>query len=229
LQSPAPPLLRRAFSLSGVVPLGAFLVFHLAVGLRALGGEERLASTLDAIHQSRGFPLLEAMLVYAPLLVHAAIGVSLVVTGETLVERTPYSPAVTAGMRATGTLAAGFLALHVAETRLSAGYAPADGGALTTTLAARLSSTHLGIPWHGVGYLVGAGCVAFHFAVGCWGLYARSAHGQGSSGRRRGAAWLAAVVGTALGLGFADVVVFEATGVRMLGKPPSAQPAQACP
>jgi succinate dehydrogenase / fumarate reductase cytochrome b subunit len=215
---------------SGVLPLGAFLLFHLAVNARALRGEGALVATLDGLHRSRALAATEAVVVFAPLLLHGVIGLWLVWSREPFVEPTPYSPPVLAALRGTGVVVALFLAMHLVELRFGiAGHRP-DGGALATVLAANLGATRFGVPWRGVAYLIAVGCVAFHFVVGCWGLYARSGHGQASPHRLRWAALGAAVAGVALGVGFADVVVFHATGTRLIGgSAAAAPPAHACP
>jgi hypothetical protein len=58
--------------------------------------------------------------------------------------------------------------------------------------------------------------VCFHFAAGLWALFATTPRGEAGRARRR-AAWWAAAVGAALWVLFADVVVFRATGSRLLG------------
>jgi succinate dehydrogenase / fumarate reductase cytochrome b subunit len=213
-----------------VLPLGAFLVFHLGVNVRALQGETAFAATLDALHRSRAWAVAEVLLVYVPLLLHAALGVWLVGKREPFVAPAPYPAPVLGMLRATGAVAAVFLVAHLVSLRFPlAGLGP-DGGTLTTLLTSSLSSTRLGVPWQGVGTLFAVGCVAFHFVTGCWGVYARSAHGKADARRRRWAALGAGVVGVALGFGFADVAVFDATGVRLVGpRSMGDAPLQSCP
>jgi succinate dehydrogenase / fumarate reductase cytochrome b subunit len=233
--APVPPPdrspLQRAFSLSGLLPLGAFLVLHLWMNARALGGEGRFAAGVDALHGSPLFSFAEAAFVFAPLALHAALGLRLALTRVTFVDPSPYPPPVLAIMRGTGIVVAGFLVLHLFELRFRVvGGARPGGGELGTLLAAGLSSTRLGVPWRAVGYLVAVGCVAFHFAAGSWGFFARTRRGQERPRARRQAAWGAALVGVTLALGFADVVVFHATGARLVGgEGPGERPARPCP
>jgi succinate dehydrogenase / fumarate reductase cytochrome b subunit len=230
LQPLAPSPLRRAFSLSGVLPLGAFLVLHLGVDARALWGDAAFASTIDALHRSRAVAVVETVFVLAPLLLHAAFGVWLVVTREPFLEPTPYTPPFLAAIRGTGLVAAVFVVAHLVELHVRVAGSRLDGGMLATLLTSHLSSTRFGVPWLGVGYVVGVGCVVFHFVVGCWGVYARSAHGRADRRRPRRAAVGAVAVGLLLGFGFADVVVFEATGMRLVGgRAPGGPSGQRCP
>jgi succinate dehydrogenase / fumarate reductase cytochrome b subunit len=213
-----------------VLPLGAFLFFHLGVNLRALSGDAAFAGIVDALHRSRGFAVAEAVVLGAPLLLHATLGLWLTWKGEPLARPSPYAPPLLAALRATGVVAAVFVVAHLFDVRFRIALPRPAGAELASLLAAEMSSTRFGIPWRAAAYVAAAGCVAFHFVVGCWGAYARSAHGMAGTRRRTAAAVVAAVVGVALGVGFGDVVVFHATGMRLLGgHAPGAAPVQACP
>ncbi len=213
-----------------MLPLGVFLVLHLWMNARALWGDAAFASTVDAMHRSRALTFVEVAFVFAPLLVHGLIGLRLAVEREPLVVPSPYTPWTLAAMRASGVVVAAFLVMHLFDLRFRATGARLGGGELGTLLAAGLSSTSAGVPWRGVAYLVAVACTAFHFAAGSWGFYARSRQGQGSAGRLRWAATGAGVVGVALTLGYADVVVFHATGARLIGGKAAGERApKACP
>jgi succinate dehydrogenase/fumarate reductase cytochrome b subunit (b558 family) len=232
--APLPPSdpspLRRAFSISGALPLGAFLLVHLAVNLRALRGDEAFATTVAAMQRSRAVAVSEYLLVLAPLLLHGAIGVWLVARGEPLADPPPYSRVVAAWVRVTGVVAALFVAVHLVDLGFPVGPHHRDAATLSTVLSARLSSTAFAVPWRGAGYLVAVACVAFHFVTGCWGMYARTPHARADRGRLRLAAVAAIVVGVGITVGYADVVVFHATGARLLGgRAPENVPARACP
>jgi succinate dehydrogenase / fumarate reductase cytochrome b subunit len=223
---------QRLFSLSGVLPLGAFLVVHAVVNARALRGEDAFAAAVRLFEHVPALGLVEALLVFAPLAVHAAIGLWLVVARIPLARPSPYPTGVRTAMRATGVLAIAFLAMHLPELRFRTPGARPGHGELLTVLTADLSSTWHGVPWRGVVYLAAAGCVAFHFAAGLWGFLATSFGDAGAGGRRfrRGAAWCAAIAGSALWLLLTDVVVLHATGTRLLGEPAAQEPATGeCP
>jgi succinate dehydrogenase/fumarate reductase cytochrome b subunit len=100
---------------------------------------------------------------------------------------------------------------------------------LLAVLDADLSSMYRGLPWRAIAYLVGSACVCFHFAAGLWGFFAGTPRGENPRTRRR-AGWWAIAVGAALWLLFADVVVYHATGARLLGGAPHDEAASArCP
>ncbi|MGH7434874.1 MAG: hypothetical protein ACRENE_04300 [Polyangiaceae bacterium] len=223
-----PSLLRRAFSLSGAAPLGAFVLVHLVVNARSLWGDEAFASTVNAMQRSRAVAVAEYALVLAPLLFHGALGMWLVARGEMLADPPPYSRPVAAWVRVTGLVAAAFVVGHLVDLGIPVGPHHPDAAALSSLLVARLSSTELGVPWRAAGYLLGAACVSFHFVAGCWGMYARTPHARADRRRPRWAALGALAAGVAITVGFAGVVVFDATGMRLYGTPVEAA-AAACP
>ena len=226
---PAAPRIRRASPLSGAVPLGAFLVVHLAMNARALSGSWAFSSTVEALDQVPRQPLVEAVFVFAPLVFHGALGLWLVATRRQL-GPSPYAPAVRAAMRVTGVVVLAFLALHLPSIRFHVPGTRLRGGELATLLDAQLSTMSHGVPWPGLVYLIGTTCVAMHFACGLWGFYATTRTGRESARRRRQAAWGALGLGVAMGIAFADVVVLRATGSAMFAGNPLPPPATAaCP
>lgn len=220
---------RRAFSLSGVIPLGAFIVLHLALNARALGGGWAFARTVDALDRTPGLPVVESLLVFAPLVFHGALGLWLVSSGRSLPSPAPYPRGLRVAMRATGAGVLAFLAVHLPGVRFHARGTRLGGGALATVLDAQLSTTWHGVPWVGLVYLAGTACVTFHFACGLWGSYAATRAGRESALRRKRAAWGALGLGVLMWATFADVVALRATGAALLGGeslPPATQP---CP
>jgi succinate dehydrogenase/fumarate reductase cytochrome b subunit (b558 family) len=208
---------RRLLSLSGVLPLGAFLLAHLAINARALRGDAAFVSAVHALHGIPGLALLEWLFVFAPLVVHATVGLWLVVTRRPLAEPSPYPDALRTAVRATGVAAIAFLALHLPELRFRTPGARLDGDELAAVLMADLSSTWHGVPWRGAAYLAGAACVTFHFAAGLWAFFATTRAGRSARARKWGG-WGAAAIGAATWVMFANIVVFHATGARLLGK-----------
>lgn len=204
-----PAALNRLFSLTGLVPLGAFLLIHVAINASVLWGATNFDHATAALHGIPALWLLEAALVFAPLTVHAGLGLWLVLARATLALPRPYPPAVRVAMRATGAVAAVFLAAHLLEFRFHDARLRLDGAELQTLLSADLSSTAHGLPWRGAAYLIGTACVSFHFVGGVWGAAA-----SGRNGTRRWAAAALGALGALLWMTFVAVVVFHATGAR---------------
>ncbi|HEY4013317.1 MAG TPA: hypothetical protein VGM06_08260 [Polyangiaceae bacterium] len=207
------PLLHRLFSWSGVAPLGAFLLVHLAVNVAALRGETAFAR---AVHVVAGLPvlwLIEMFVVLAPLFFHGGVGLYLAVTRTPLTGHSPYPESLRAAVRITGVVALAFVAMHLPELRFRVRGVHLGAGELETLLAADLSSVSHGVPWRGAAYLVGTACVTFHFAAGLWGWLAQ----RRPAASRRWTAWGAGALGAVIWLLLADVVVFHATGSRLFG------------
>jgi succinate dehydrogenase / fumarate reductase, cytochrome b subunit len=219
-RSSPPALVGRLFSLSGVVPLGAFLFLHLALNARSLSGDAAFARAVQALHAwpALVLALVEWVFIFVPLLGHSAIGLWMVVTRAPLRNPAPSSRALRVAMRATGVGAAAFVVMHLIEVRFHSVGARLDGPALLTVLVADLSSTWHGVPWRGAAYLVGTGCIAFHFAAGLWSWFGTTRPGQGGQARKW-AGWAAGAIGAGLWVLAANIVVFQATGVRLFGGP----------
>jgi succinate dehydrogenase / fumarate reductase cytochrome b subunit len=205
------------FSVCGVLPLGAFLVLHLVVNVRALSGDGAFAALVDRLNRTPGMAVVEWVFVFLPLAVHGALGLVALVAREPIVVPSPYPAGVALALRVTGAVAAVFLVLHLAEVRFRRGATPLGGYEVASVLDGGLSSTLYGVPWRAAGYILAAACVSFHFAAGAWGIYARSSAAVDRPKLRTWAAWGAGLVGVVLALGFGDVVVYRATGARLFG------------
>jgi succinate dehydrogenase / fumarate reductase cytochrome b subunit len=212
-------LVLRAFRLSGVVPLGLFVVVHAALNARALAGDGAFLDATRAFGSGPALVLVETVLVFAPLLFHAAVGLWIMVARVPLAAESPYPPALRMAVRVTGVLAIAFLAMHLPELRFRTLAARPDGAALLATLDADLSTMRYGLPLRGVAYLLGSACVCFHLAAGLWGYFATTPRGQDGRARRF-AAWWSVAVGVILWVVFANVAVYHATGARLLGGRP---------
>lgn len=212
------PRVHRLFSLCGVLPLGAFLVVHLAINAAALGGDAAFARAVHLAHRLPALWLFESLFIFAPLLVHGGIGLWMVVTRTPLAESSPYPDALRIALRATGVVAVAFVAMHLPELRWRAPGVRLGAGELETLLVADLSTVWHGVPWRGAAYLVGTGCVTFHFAAGMWGWLMTTRLGARSRARRW-VGWGAGAVGAAVWVLLANVVVFHATGSRLFGEP----------
>jgi succinate dehydrogenase / fumarate reductase cytochrome b subunit len=206
-------VLRWLHSLSGVLPVGVFMLLLLAAHAKALEGPEAHRRALELVSGSLALQLV----VLVPLAFHAGYGLWLVRGARLNAGRYPTTANWSYTLqRVTGIVALGFIALYAFLFWL-----PAQRGSLTAadvypTLQAQLSSTWAGIPWLALGLVVGVGACCFHLANGLgdfcvrWGL-TRSRRGRSAAGLLFG---LLGVVLFAVGL---RTVVFLATGWRMLG------------
>lgn len=188
--------LRRCFELSGVVPLGVYLLVHVVSYARVLFGSDDFG-LLDG--PSLALSLLGVAVVWLPLGFHAAYGAWLSTRAlPEARERKQYALL----MRASGLSALAFLVWHALwfSWPLKRGQlAPED---VTERLAATLSSTSDGLPLVAALHLLGLGAVCAHFG---WG-FARFLEGWGVARARSARLGAGLVSATLFGVGAATLI-----------------------
>jgi succinate dehydrogenase / fumarate reductase cytochrome b subunit len=108
-------LIRRLHSLSGLVPVGAYLVVHLLTNASILDGPRTFQQQVDAIH-SLGLilPLVEWTFIFIPLIFHSVVGVLIAIEAIPNTGSYPYSGNVRYSLqRATAWIALVFIFWHV--------------------------------------------------------------------------------------------------------------------
>lgn len=76
-------VIRRLHSLTGIIPLGVYMVIHLATNASLLNGTQTFQRAVYSIHALGGMlAVVEWGLILAPLLFHGLLGVWIVSTGE---------------------------------------------------------------------------------------------------------------------------------------------------
>lgn len=225
-------ILRKVFSLTGVVPIGCFLVMHLWSYSSALNGRHAFASDAANASQSAYRWVIEALLVWLPLLFHAVYGIIISFEARPNTRAYPYARNWAYVLqRVSGVVVLLFIGYHAYRVPIQVALGNLDQDDVFSELCATLSSTVTGgIPAVAVGYLVGIAAACYHFANGLtnfcfsWGITTS----RQASRRVAGVAGLVAIGLFALG---ASSVVYFATGSRVvLGWPASASspPAIGC-
>lgn len=163
-------LVYRLFSLSGLIPVGAFLVVHLLTNASVLGGAASFQSRVDMIH-SLG-PLLlpvEFLFIFLPMAFHAAVGFAIIAGGLPNVGSYPYVGNVRYTLqRATGMIAFAFILWHVIQLHWMG--APLGGGKFDphhATSSAASAIAPLGVS---ILYAIGVLSAVFHLSNGLWTL-----------------------------------------------------------
>jgi succinate dehydrogenase / fumarate reductase, cytochrome b subunit len=210
-----PSRLRRLFSLSGVVPLGVFLVLHLWTGAALLSSHATYDRQAAALHGGPIVGALEVLLVIVPLAFHALYGAWLAFQPRPPVHTYP-SALMLSLERVSGLVVLLFVVAHLRATLVPAWSGHLLVGSYSTRLVEDLSSTEAGVPWTALGYLVGLAATVFHLTAGVtsfgigWGLV------RGAAAERR-TRLFARGAGIALFSIGAATVVALATGTRFLG------------
>jgi succinate dehydrogenase/fumarate reductase cytochrome b subunit (b558 family) len=163
--------LRRLHSATGILPVGAFFVAHLWINARALQGAAPFERVTDRLQHWPLLALLEVVLVYVPLTVHAALGARIVWQGGPALPRGPGDkPWAVPLQRLTGVVSLLFLLLHVWQFRIQLLLGNVTSADFFPLLCDRLSTTtSAGIPLNAALYLVGLAATSYHFANGVLG------------------------------------------------------------
>jgi succinate dehydrogenase/fumarate reductase cytochrome b subunit (b558 family) len=216
-KSHRPYLLRKLHSLSGVLPVGAFMCFHLWENSRALQGQQQFDEAVAGINHMPFLPVLEWGLILGPLFFHALYGVKLALESKPNVGGYTYSRNwMYTLQRVAGLVAFAFILFHLYEywgQKLTGKLAPEQ---FYPALCQNMSYAVGPVPVVGLIYAVGISACVFHFANGLWGF----CFSWGVTVSRRSqqlAATVFGVLGLAvLVLGLTTVAYF-ATGSRFPG------------
>ena len=171
---------RRLHSLTGLVPVGGFLVIHLATNASILDGPETFQRRVDMIHSIGPVSLffLEWAFIFLPILFHGLIGLIIVTRGKRNLASYPYGENWRYTLqRATGVIAFLFIIWHVfhmhgwfkfawwtEHVARPLGGAQFDHHHATATAAEAIQAS----PIIGVIYAVGILAAVYHLANGLW-------------------------------------------------------------
>jgi len=231
-KSRRPFLWRKLHSLSGVLPVGGFLVFHLWENSRALQGQEQFDEMVRGIDRMPYLPFLEFGGVLAPLAFHAGYGIKLALESKPNVGRYTFTRNwMYTLQRVTGLLAFCFIVYHLSELWFQKVTGKLTPDQFYTTLCAGLSSTIGPVPVVALAYILGIAACVFHFANGLWGF----CFSWGLTVSRRSQQMAATVFGI-LGLVVfflgANTAIYFATGARLpsmlFGASPAKTGARTC-
>src|SRR5262249_24378661 len=110
--------LRRLHALSGVLPLGLFVIEHLVLYAKALRGQAAFDRTIAWTASVTFWSVLEIVLVLLPLAFHRLYGVVLLLDKKRAAEPSPYDPSWRVLVRASAWIALVFIAFHVVTLRV---------------------------------------------------------------------------------------------------------------
>jgi succinate dehydrogenase / fumarate reductase cytochrome b subunit len=174
-------LSKKLFELSGLVPIGAFLVEHLYSNFQAVGprGAERFDAVVKDLQTNPIIIFLEIGAIGLPILYHAAYGLFVASQARPNVGSYGWMRNwLYLLQRVTGIILVFYIGYHVWNTRLAPVFHPdmpqlqnVDGRALVSSryMHDYLLETHFGISVFWI-YLVGIGAAIFHFSNGLWNL-----------------------------------------------------------
>jgi succinate dehydrogenase / fumarate reductase cytochrome b subunit len=172
-------LIRRLHSLSGLIPVGAYMCVHLLTNASLASGVDVFQNAVFAIHSLPFLPVIEWVFIFLPIIFHAVVGVWIARSGHSNLS----SYRLTGNRRYTWQRMSGYIAfififmhvfhLHgwfhadwwlrtVAEPIGMAKFDPYNAG---SSLANAMKS--LGVVWP-IFYAIGVLACTFHLANGIW-------------------------------------------------------------
>ena len=151
--------LRRLHSLTGALPLGFFLVFHLYENSFGLSGQEVYDAHVLGLRHLPYLHTIEAVFIYMPLLYHSFYGLYIWYTGRNNYPHYGYARnGLYALQRVTGLTALVFVWYHIYDQRLLP---------YPSYYTVYASLTHTPVM---VLYFVGVAAVALHLFLGLWNV-----------------------------------------------------------
>ena len=171
-------LIRRLHSLSGLLPVGAYMVVHLLTNAAVLGGAASFQRLVDQIHDLGPLlPLVEWTFIFLPILFHAVVGVAIARGSLPNTDDYPYKGNIRYRLqRITAWIALVFIFLHIfhlhgwfhsawwlERVAEPLGGAQFDADRATTSTAAALAPLLVKI-----GYAIGVLSCVYHLANGLW-------------------------------------------------------------
>lgn len=171
-------LIRRLHSLSGLIPVGAYMVIHLVVNASVINSPDTFQNNVFTIHKFGSLlPIIEWTFIFIPILFHAIVGMVIVAGGLPNTHNYPYEANYRYTLqRATGVIAFFFIGIHVFHMHgwfhnsvwMDYVVTPLGGGVFKPYSATSTASEAMQNIVVVVIYAVGVLASVFHLANGIW-------------------------------------------------------------
>jgi succinate dehydrogenase / fumarate reductase cytochrome b subunit len=200
-------LILRLHSLSGLLPVGAYMVVHLLTNASLLAGAKSFQTSVDTIHSlGPALPLVEWTFIFLPIIFHAVVGVMIVRSGKSNSSRYTYSGNIRYTLqRATAWIALVFIFWHVFHMHgwihndywMNNLAKPLYGGQFNPEHATSSVGLALAPLTARVAYAVGVAACVFHFANGLWTMGITWGLWETAAAQRR-ANWVCGTIGVVI-------------------------------
>jgi succinate dehydrogenase / fumarate reductase cytochrome b subunit len=174
-------LWRKLHSLSGIVPIGAFLIEHIVSNYETMHGPLAYAEQVKFLN---GLPLvrvLEWCFIFIPLAFHALYGLAIAFRGRVNVNVYPWAGNYGYVMqRVTGIIAFLYIIQHVLRQRFTGVSLPENPAMAFHKVQVELSN-----PWMLAIYVIAMVATCWHFAYGIWLFAAKWGITPGDKARKR--------------------------------------------
>jgi succinate dehydrogenase / fumarate reductase cytochrome b subunit len=200
-------LWRKLHSLSGIIPIGAFLVEHIVSNFETWNGPLAYAKQVLFLNSLPLARVLEWTFIFIPLAFHALYGVVIAFRGRSNVNVYPWAGNFMYLMqRVTGIIALLYIGYHVWSQRFHGVSLPEHPGAAFAKVQHELSH-----PLILIIYIVAMIATTWHFAYGIWLFAAKWGITPGNDARRK-FGYVCATIGVllcAMGLASIYAVVYK--------------------
>jgi succinate dehydrogenase / fumarate reductase cytochrome b subunit len=174
-------LLRRLHSLSGIVPVGLFLIEHFVSNAFATRGPTAYAKQVQLLSGLPFVILLELFGIWLPISYHSLYGFYIWFRGESNVGDYPGTGNwMYTTQRWTGGIAFAYMVWHTWHLRFSGIHILNHPEATFGKVQLEFQS-----PWAVAFYAIGIFCASWHFAYGLWLFAAKWGIATGDRARRR--------------------------------------------
>lgn len=175
-------LLRRLHSLTGIIPIGAFLIEHFISnseatnGVQAYNDQVKFLTSLPFVH------VLEWVFIFLPLLYHGLYGLYIWYRGESNVGEYPWTGNwLYTSQRWTGAIAFVYIIYHLVDMRFTGVHLMGGGyNAAFSKVWFEFQS-----PWVVAFYVIGIVAASWHFSYGVWLFCAKWGITVGEQARKR--------------------------------------------
>ena len=198
--------LRRLHSLTGIVPVGAFLFEHILISnASAIGGPAAYARQVRFLASLPLVPILELFGIWLPILFHALYGFYIWYRGETNVGEYPWTGNwMYTVQRWTGGIAFAYILWHTWTMRFTGIDLHEYPGASFGKVQGEVFQTPLFLF-----YVVGLIAASWHFAYGIWLFCAKWGIVSGEKARKRFLVLCLAFFFVLIGAGLASLTSFR--------------------
>ncbi|GMA55950.1 succinate dehydrogenase subunit C [Alicyclobacillus sacchari] len=191
-------LWRRLHTLSGVIPVGLFLLEHLFTNATALRGPAAFNDAVDAIQTLPLLHFIEFFFIFLPITYHGVFGLYVAFVSGYNANRFSFGRNILfVFQRVTGVITFVFIIFHLWTTRFS-------GNAPNFDMVHNLVSN----PAYFWFMIIGVVAATFHFANGLWSFCIHWGITVGARAQRI-TAWVTLIVFVVLaGMGVASIIAF---------------------
>lgn len=211
--------LRRLHSLTGVFPIGLFLLEHFFTNSKSIQGPEAFDQAVRDLGSLPYVTLIEAFGIWLPILFHMVLGIFIAATGDLRPRGPGSAPRLQYVLqRITGVVLLFFIVFHTWSTRF-------DPEMMSAPSFYVAMAEHLAHPATFAFYVLGVLSASFHFGNGLFGFAIHWGLATGR-GAQRNMARLGLAVFVVLSLvGINALLGFRGLGVDLFERPHTEPPA----